>query len=247
MAQHHVVLHARAAQVEIAVPQARVLGDRPVVGDRERRGLRLVEQPDFARAISTSPVFSFGFTDSGERRSTAPITATTYSGRRRCTASTSAVVAGDDLRDAVAVADVDERERSEIAQAVHPSEQDDLAAGVFQSKLAARMGTGEVFERLNVHGSSSEACHGGRLADGWKFGPGDRLSAPGAHVLDGDDAARALVGAEDGDAASAAALAVLELLPELVRLRIYLDAHALGAAVLRPAAAPRLDPRLRTG
>ena len=41
-------------------------------------------------AISISPVLSFGFTDSGERRSTRPMTATTYSGRSRCTASMSA-------------------------------------------------------------------------------------------------------------------------------------------------------------
>ena len=42
------------------------------------------------RSISIAPVFSFGLTDSAERCSTRPITATTYSGRSSCTAPTTA-------------------------------------------------------------------------------------------------------------------------------------------------------------
>ena len=45
-------------------------------------------------------------------------------------ATSAVVVAGDDLRHAVAIADVDEDERPEIADAVHPPEEDDLLADV---------------------------------------------------------------------------------------------------------------------
>ena len=40
------------------------------------------------------------------------------------------VVAHDDLRDAVAIANIDEDERAEVANAMHPAEQDDVLADV---------------------------------------------------------------------------------------------------------------------
>ena len=49
MAQADVVLQLRTAQIQIAVPQPRVLGDVLIVGNRERRRLRLVEDAQLAR------------------------------------------------------------------------------------------------------------------------------------------------------------------------------------------------------
>ena len=47
--QADVVLQARAAQIQVAVAQPHVFATRALVGDRERRRLRLVQQPDLAR------------------------------------------------------------------------------------------------------------------------------------------------------------------------------------------------------
>jgi hypothetical protein len=44
----------------------------------------------------------------------------------------------------VTIADIDERERSEIAQAMDPSEEDYVGARVGDSQRAARMGAGKV-------------------------------------------------------------------------------------------------------
>ena len=76
-------------------------------------------------------MLTFGFTVSGERASTCPRTAITYSARSRsASADERLVVAHDDLRDAVAIADVDEDERAEVANAMHPAEQHDVLADV---------------------------------------------------------------------------------------------------------------------
>ena len=86
----------------------------------------------FSRRISDAltsiaPVAIFALTVSGVRCSTRPRTATTNSDRSRfASREERVVVARDDLRDPVAVAEVDEDERSQIAHAVHPSEQHDL-------------------------------------------------------------------------------------------------------------------------
>src|SRR5690349_25091106 len=54
-------------------------------------------------------------------------------------------------------------------------------------------------------------------------GPRQRLLVAGLHILDRDLAARTFVDAEDGDERRGARGRVLDLLPELVRLRIQLD------------------------
>ena len=48
VAQDQVALHARPAQVDVAVLEPRLFGDLDLVGDHERRRLRLVQQPDLA-------------------------------------------------------------------------------------------------------------------------------------------------------------------------------------------------------
>ena len=47
--QDQVLLQPRPPQIEIAIAQPRLLGDRRVLGDRERRRLRLVQQADLGR------------------------------------------------------------------------------------------------------------------------------------------------------------------------------------------------------
>ena len=93
------------------------------------------------------------------------------------------VVAHDDLRDAVAVADVDEDERAEVADAVHPAEQDDVLADVGGRQRAAGVGAREGSEGFDVHGHrGSMAVPGseslGRAMRGRGYvGARDRLSA----------------------------------------------------------------------
>ena len=61
------------------------------------------------------------------RRSTRPLTATTISVFRLLRAGQQRlVVAHHHLRDAAAIADIEEDQRAEIAHPVHPSEQHDL-------------------------------------------------------------------------------------------------------------------------
>ena len=55
MAHDQVALHARAAQVDVAVLEARLFGDLDLVGDHERRRLRLVQQADLGRADLDRP------------------------------------------------------------------------------------------------------------------------------------------------------------------------------------------------
>ena len=49
----------------------------------------------------------------------------------------------DDLRQAVAIADVEEQQRSEVADAMHPSEQHGILADVAGAKRAAGMRASE--------------------------------------------------------------------------------------------------------
>ena len=89
VAQDEVALELGPAQVEIAVAQPRLLGDRRVFVDRKWRRLRLVENR--ARSIGDEldlrPSATFGLTVSADRASTWPSTATTNSGRTLAAAS----------------------------------------------------------------------------------------------------------------------------------------------------------------
>ena len=131
MAQPEVVLQPRPAQIEIAVAQTHVLGHR-LSSAIWNGGVFASFSTRISRAsTSTSPVASFGLTVSAERRCTTPCTPMTYSGRSRLAAARSAsFVADDDLRDARAIADVDEGHAAEIAHAMHPAEQHHVRADV---------------------------------------------------------------------------------------------------------------------
>jgi hypothetical protein len=60
----------------------------------------------------------------------------------------SVVLADDDLRHAAAIADIDESDAAEIADAVHPAEEHCLRPDIRGAKGAARMGPAEIAERF---------------------------------------------------------------------------------------------------
>ena len=103
----------------------------------------------FSRRISCArtsiaPVLTFGFTVSGVRASTCPRTAITYSAPEPSGARDERlVVADDDLRHAVAVANIDEEERAEVAKTVHPAEQHDVLADVGSREGTTGVGSRE--------------------------------------------------------------------------------------------------------
>ena len=144
------LLQPRPAQIQVAVAQPRFLGHRPFVGDRERRRLASFSSRTSDATTSTSPVSSFGFTVSALRRSTVPRTPTTISVRSfLASCDQRVVVADDDLRDAVAIADVEEEDGAHVAHAVDPSEQDGRLADVGGPQRAAGVGSTKVSEWLH--------------------------------------------------------------------------------------------------
>ena len=77
---------------------------------------------------------------------------TTYSGRKPLGAlDQRRIVADDDLRHAVPIAQIDEHQRAEIAHAVHPAEQDDVGAGVARGQCAAGVRPCKCAKGDNVH------------------------------------------------------------------------------------------------
>jgi hypothetical protein len=138
--QREVVLHPRPPQIEIAIFQTRVFRDRRLVGDGKRRRLGVVQQqdvvgPDLDRARADLGVHRVGRArlDVSEDRDDVlgPKAASTRDERL--------VVTDDDLRHAVAIANVDEKKRAEIAKTVHPAEQYDVLADVGSREGAAGM------------------------------------------------------------------------------------------------------------
>ena len=141
--QREVVLHPRPPQIEIAILQARVFGDRRLVGDGKGRGLRVVQHTDIGRANLDRAGADFRVhglwrarLDVAEDRD--HVLRPEPSGAR----DERLVVADDHLRHAVAIANVDEQERAEIAKTVHPAEQHGVLADV-----GSREGTAGVRSR----------------------------------------------------------------------------------------------------
>ncbi len=129
--QREIVLHARPPQIEIAILQARVFGDRRLVRDRKGRGLRVVQHTDLVRTNLDRAGADFRVHGLGRARLDVPedrdhILGPESSGAR----DERLVVADDDLRHAVTVANIDEQERAEIPKTVHPAEQHDVLADV---------------------------------------------------------------------------------------------------------------------
>ena len=151
MAQDDVVLQPRTAQVEIAILQPHVFRHRRVVGDRKRRRLRLVEQRqlrddhlDFAgrqlRIHRLGRSAAHRAADADDELGSQALGL----GHQRLV-----VLVEDDLRDAGAVADVDEQQPAEVAHAMHPAEQHDVRADVVGPQRAAGVRACQVAELLS--------------------------------------------------------------------------------------------------
>ena len=167
MAQPDVLLHARAPQVEVPVAEADLLGHGSLVRDRKWRRLRLGEHSDLAGEhfhlaccelridrVLGATLYDAGHTDDVLRPQ--PL----RHGHQRL------VVAHDDLRQAGAIADVDEGDAAKVAHAVHPPKQHRLAADIVGPKPAAGMGSGQTTELVG-HRSGfcfSESRQGWRAA-----------------------------------------------------------------------------------
>jgi hypothetical protein len=136
--QHDVLLHARAAEVQVPVLQTDVLRHRRIVGDGKRRRLRVVEETDLRRGdldltgrnLRVDRVGGPRLDPAEHRHHELRAQALRLRHER-------IVVADDDLRDAVAIAQVEEQQRAEIADAVDPSEQHDVAPDVGGRQRAA--------------------------------------------------------------------------------------------------------------
>ena len=144
------LLHARPAQIQVAVAEPRFLGDRPLVGDRERRPLGVVQQPhlgrhdlDLARVqlrVHRVRAAAVDRADDADDHLGAELLGLV---------DERLVVADDDLRDAIAVAHVDEEDGAHVADAVDPSEQDGRLADGGGPQRAAGVGTTKVSEWLH--------------------------------------------------------------------------------------------------
>ena len=125
MPQAQVVLQARAAQIEIAIAQPHVFADRRLVGDRELRRLRLVQQPDLRGddldlAGIELRVHRVGVATAHRAADGDDVLGAQLLGGRH----QRAVVRHHHLREPVPIAHVEEQEAAEIADAMDPAEQD---------------------------------------------------------------------------------------------------------------------------
>ena len=152
VAHDHVALHARAAQIDVAVFQPRLLRDLHVVADHERRRLRFVQKPDLARADLDLPG-----RDLAVHRFRRAMLHPAHHGHHELRAQAlrvrdeRIVVSRDDLREPVPVADIDEDQRPEVAHPVHPAEKDDVLADVLRAERTAGVRACQFSEWFNIH------------------------------------------------------------------------------------------------
>ena len=144
VAQADVVLQLRPAQIEIAILQPGLLGDVLILGNRERRRLRLVEHAHFPgahldlarrqRQVHRVGRPALDLADHGDDKL----------GPHPLDPLQQRIVALDNhLGQAVAIADVDEQQRTEIADAMHPPEEHGLLADIGRTKRTAGMRASE--------------------------------------------------------------------------------------------------------
>jgi hypothetical protein len=143
--QPEIVLQPRPAQIEIAVAQADVFGDGPVLGNLERRCLGLVEQHDLprqdldlaGRELRVDRVFGAALHQAGDADD--KLRAQALGDRHQCL-----VLADDDLRDAGAIANVEKGDAAQIADPVHPSQHHRFRADILGAQGAARVRPSEI-------------------------------------------------------------------------------------------------------
>ncbi len=148
--QADVVLQTRPAQIEITVSEPRFLRDRGLLRDLKRRRLRLVEDPDLAREdfdvagrqLRIDRVFGAPLDDAADADD--ELGPQFLRGRHQ-----RFVLADDDLGHAGAIADVDERDAAEIADAVHPSEQHCFGPDVFRAQGSAGVRSRQISKRFS--------------------------------------------------------------------------------------------------
>ena len=147
-AQNDIALHVRAAQIDVAILQARVFLDVDVFFHRERRRARFVQDPELL-----DHHFHFAGRDGGidgvRRRAASPGLRPRSRIRRRAASDflvqlRRRVGVEDELRDALAVAQVDEQHAAQIAAAMHPAHQDGAFAGVGRRAARRRCACGAV-------------------------------------------------------------------------------------------------------
>ena len=144
MPQPDVVLQPRPAQIEVAVPQADVFRHRAVFRDLKRRRLRLVEQHDLARQdldlagrqLRVHGVFRAALHHALDADDEFRAQALGDRHQR-------VVLADDDLRHTRAIANVDEGDAAQVADAVHPSQHHRLRPDILGAEGAARVRSSE--------------------------------------------------------------------------------------------------------
>ena len=142
--QLNVALHLRAAQVDVTVLQAHFFVGQHGVGGREGQRLAVVQQAqlvgdDFDLAgrdvfVDGARIAQLHVPDDGEHKLRAH-------GIRLVVDLGAGVGRDDHLRDAAAVAQVEEDEVAEIAPLIDPSHEHNLRAGVGGAQLATHMST----------------------------------------------------------------------------------------------------------
>ena len=140
VAQRQVLLKRRAAEIEVPVLEPRLFGDGRVLVDRERRGLRFVEdvEPVYhdvdlaGRQFRVDRLGRAGFHPAVHRKHEFRTDARGGAGRGRAGAH-------EHLRQPVAIPQIEEREAAEVPDAMHPAQQDHGRSDVRQPQLPARV------------------------------------------------------------------------------------------------------------
>src|SRR4029079_17286391 len=156
--QDHVLLDPRTPQIEIAVAQPHLLGDLRVLVDRERRGLGVVEKR-YLRAVDLDLAGLQLRVDGFLRaRFDAADHADDELGAQPLGLGLERFAVHDHLRDAVAVAHVEEQHAAEIAHAVHPAKEHDVLVHVTRRECSTGVRAGERSERFYCHCASDVRC-----------------------------------------------------------------------------------------
>ena len=153
-AQDDVALHARAAQIHVAVLQADVFADADFLFHGERRRARFVEDPDLRRHHFDFAGGQVGIHGLGRALLHRAFHRDHVFGAHLFGALVNGridIFVEDRLGEAFAVAQVDEDHAAVIAPPVDPAHQEDLLARVGGAQLAAGMGAAKVAQKIQCN------------------------------------------------------------------------------------------------